>query len=299
MSRQSITLFSIPKPFRGLADVQQRNAIESWLALDSRPRILLMGDDHGVHEVSREYGVEHIPDVRKNEFGTPLLGSAFQLAAERAAGGLLGYVNADIILPPDTCARATSVSRRSFVMVCQRHDVEVRDRLGFASETRASTFAGLAKSASPDARPTAIDLFLFSNIPAHTAIPDFAVGRQGWDNWFLYNAWRHRIPIIDASPVLNIYHQKHDYGHIPQSTGTGTWGGPESDQNTALAGGYECMFDIRDATHMLTSKGVTAARGGEYLARRVERLRQKRPLLFRSLGLWRLRYALCCCFPRI
>ena len=293
-----VTLFSIPKPFRGLADIQQRNALESWKALGGHWRIVLIGDEYGMDRVSREYGVEHLPDVQKNEFGTPLLGSAFRLAAACASGGLLAYVNADIILPPATCACVDLLpQRRPFVMVTRRRDVEARKRLSFAAETRASTFSSLAAKAESKTSPTAIDLFLFSNIPELTTLPDFAVGRQGWDNWFLYNAWHHRIPLIDATPFTHIYHQTHDYGHIPKSSGTGSWGGPESDSNTALAGGYGCMFDIRDATHVLETYGVKVARKGEYLARRVERMREQRPALFRMLCFWRLRYAACYYLP--
>ena len=75
-----LTIFSCPKPFRGHVDITQKNAIRSWLFLDPRPDVILLGNDEGVGETARELGVRHIPDVECNEFGTPLLSSIFEEA---------------------------------------------------------------------------------------------------------------------------------------------------------------------------------------------------------------------------
>jgi hypothetical protein len=50
-----LTIFTIPKPFRGHIEVIQRNAIESWLRLRPQCEIILCGDDPGVAEAASEY----------------------------------------------------------------------------------------------------------------------------------------------------------------------------------------------------------------------------------------------------
>ena len=92
-----ITIFSIPKPFLGHINLIQRNAISSWLKLVPSKNIFLIGNDIGVSEVVKEYELVHIRDVEINEFGTPLLNSAFEIMQNISKSHLLLYVNSDII----------------------------------------------------------------------------------------------------------------------------------------------------------------------------------------------------------
>src|SRR3989304_3454261 len=95
------TLFAIPKAFRDHAGLIQRNALRSWTLLEPRPEILLFGDDEGTAEIAAELAVQHVPEVKRNRFGTPNLGDCFTLARKIAANPILCYVNADIILMND------------------------------------------------------------------------------------------------------------------------------------------------------------------------------------------------------
>ncbi len=71
-----ITLFTVPKPFIGIFDVIQANAIRSWLKIPNC-HIVLCGDDFGVAEASRKFGVEHISNIKHNKYRSPLLNSIF------------------------------------------------------------------------------------------------------------------------------------------------------------------------------------------------------------------------------
>src|ERR1700689_2205182 len=93
-----LTIFAIPKPFRGQSDLIQRNAVASWTRITPRPEVLLFGDEEGTAEVARELGVRHAPEVARNELGTPRLDDLFARAERIATTPLLAYVNADIIL---------------------------------------------------------------------------------------------------------------------------------------------------------------------------------------------------------
>src|SRR5258705_11894455 len=96
-----LTLFAIPKNFRGHIATIQRNAIASWTRLIPRPEILLFGGEERTAEIADELGLRHFPEVARNEVGTPLLGDLFRQAEQHASTQLLGYVNADILLADD------------------------------------------------------------------------------------------------------------------------------------------------------------------------------------------------------
>src|SRR6266436_4750093 len=94
-----ITIFAMPKAFRGHIDVIQRNAIMSWTRLSIKPEIILLGTDEGTAEVAR------------NPEGTPLVSDLFAQGQRCAANDLLCYVNADIILLDDFSAAVEGIAR--------------------------------------------------------------------------------------------------------------------------------------------------------------------------------------------
>src|SRR5438477_11746488 len=96
-----LTLFSIPKPFRGHIAVIQHNAIRSWTLLRPACEVILFGDDEGVASAAADLGVRHFPEVARNEYGTPLVSDVFAQAQRHAAHDTLCYINADIIVMND------------------------------------------------------------------------------------------------------------------------------------------------------------------------------------------------------
>src|SRR5574341_368812 len=96
-----ITIFSIPKPFRGHIGTIQRNAIGSWIHLHPGCEVILFGDEEGTSQVAEEFGIRHEPNVKTNEYGTPLLNDMFERAGKIARHGILTFVNCDIVLMSD------------------------------------------------------------------------------------------------------------------------------------------------------------------------------------------------------
>src|SRR5829696_3787975 len=96
-----ITLFSAPKPFTNphIATIQ-RNAIKSWTLLPD-VEVILLGEEMGLAKAARELDVKHLSNVARNESGTPLISSMFQLARENSTSDLLCIINADMILMSD------------------------------------------------------------------------------------------------------------------------------------------------------------------------------------------------------
>jgi hypothetical protein len=256
-----LTIFTVPKPFDGHIAVIQRNAIRSWRRLRPECQVVLCGDEPGTQAAATELGVERIRDIAHNEFGTPLVSSVFRAAEERAAFRLLCYVNADIVLLPDflDAVRRLAAAKRRFLMVGQRWDVEVAEEIPPDVETWEPDWRQRAEGAGNRHPPWGSDYFVF---PRRTIrrLPDFAVGRPGWDNWMIYHARTRRIPVVDATCSALVIHQNHGYGHVPRGRGE-TSDGPEAARNRALLGPVERVFTLSDATHRLTSAGLQPVMG--------------------------------------
>ena len=287
-----ISFFTIPKAFDGHVGMIQRNAIESWKHVHPDCEVFLCADDAGVSQAAAELGVEHIPEMRRNEYGTPLLDDAFRQAAGRSGRKYLCYLNADVLACEDMVEAIGAIPFGHYLMVSRRRDVVLQAALDFRTGTATSVIRELAQRAGGYGGASQIDLFLFPHDRRLLEMPPFAVGRPGWDNWFIHNSLRHRIPIVDATGNITLLHQQHGYGHVPERRDS-AWNGPEAERNRELAGGWRNLFSILDATHVLENRTVRPARNGAYLERRVERFRTRRPRLFRLAGAWRLRYLLC------
>jgi hypothetical protein len=249
-----ITLFSAPKPFHGHIDLIQRNALASWLALGEDLEILLVGDEDGMDEVAAGFGVRHVLAVERNELGTPLLHSVFEQAESVGKGPVYCYANADIVFLPDLLEAVERVRRRfeRFMLVGQRWDVDVTRPLAGGTEEVHDRLLRWKERARLH-RPAGSDYFVYQGI-SFGAMPPFALGRAGWDNWMIYAARAAGVPVIDATTALTALHQNHDYGHLPG--GQAHYRLPESARNVDLAGGREMIFTLPDATWILDPAGL-------------------------------------------
>ena len=253
----SITFFSAPKPFtHPHIAIIQRNAIRSWTLLPD-VEVILLDEETGLAETARELGVTHIQNVKRNETGTPLISSMFQLAREKSKSELLCIINADMILLPDFVEAAKRVSKMkdNFVLLSQRWDLNVTQPLDFTADWQARLRSSASRQGSLH-RPAGSDFFLFPK-SCYTDIPDFIIGRAGWDNWMIYKARKEGWPVIDCTPSVMIVHQNHDYSHLPG--GKSHHEHPDTNENIRLAGGQaNIRYTILDSTHQLV--GGTLAR---------------------------------------
>ena len=265
-----LTIFAVPKPFEGHIGRIQRNAIGSWARLRPQCQIVLCGNEPGTSDVADELGIESIPEVSRNQFGTPLLSSVFRAAEERARCRLLCYVNADIVLLSDFVAAAVRVAtaKRRFLMVGQRCDLDQTDELLLDERDWETELRRRARETGVLYPRWGIDYFVYPR-GAIGPLPAFAVGRPGWDNWMIYRARKRRIPVVDATASVLVIHQNHGHDHVKQATGT-RWEGPEADANRALIGSDELLFTLDDATHRLTPRRIERNWGRSELERRMQ-----------------------------
>jgi len=266
-----ITLFSAPKPFTDphIAMIQ-RNAIKSWTLLPD-VEVILLGEETGLAESARELDVKHIPNVGRNESGTPLISSMFQLARENSHSDLLCIINADMILTPDFVEAARTVlyggrvgagssrtvsrpQRDEFVLLSQRWDLDVTQPIEF-TEGWQDTLRNTVYTTGTLHRPSGSDFFLFPRY-CYQDIPNFTIGRAGWDNWMIYKARKEGWAVIDCTPSIMIVHQNHDYSHLPDSKPH--YDHPDSNENIRLAGGQaNIRYTILDSTHQLMDGKLT------------------------------------------
>ena len=92
--------------------------------------------------------------------------------------------------------------------------------------------------------PMGSDYFIFPR-SCYQEIPDFAIGRAGWDNWFIYKSRLEGWKVIDATSEIQIIHQNHDYRHLPG--GQPHYRLPETKENVQKGGGEHTIFSIFDA----------------------------------------------------
>lgn len=246
----TLTLFTAPKPYTSThINIIQYNAIRSWKDLGNDVSIISVGDDVGVAEAAKEMGILHLPNVKRNSDGTPLVSSIFELARQNSTSPVMAYLNADIIILPDFLEAVKIVSARiqKFLLAGRRFDLGVNEKLEF----NAGWQLRLISRVNTDGRPHAqggSDYFVF---PRHcfTKIPDMAIGRAGWDNWMLYEARNNGWALVDGSSAIRLIHQDHDYSHLPE--GRPHYRLPETEENVRLAGGKRKIFTLMDARYHL------------------------------------------------
>lgn len=276
-----LTIFSIPKPFRGHIGVIQSNAIQSWTLLHPACKVILFGNEEGTAEMATQYKVQYIPEVERNEYGTPLLNYMFKKAQQITSNQILCYVNADIILMSDFLKAIERVKRCSFfflgkpfLLVGQRWNVDINEAWDFSASNWKTRLRDYVLRTGSLASVSAIDYFVFTRGLLED-MPPFAVGRPAWDNWVIYLARSLGYPVINATSAIIAVHQNHDYSHNTNGK-TGVYQGPEARHNLELAGGLDHCYSLVDATWTLTPRWLRPAWG------RISRQRKKQTEAFLS-----------------
>lgn len=260
LTRSALTLFAVPKDFRGQFATIQRNAVTSWIRLAPRPEILLFGNEEGTAELAGELGIRHVPDVARNEFCTPLLDDLFRKADLQASTPLVGYVNADIVLTDDFCKAVERVRAQfeKFLMVGRRWDIDWDRPIDFGQAGWAETLRREALRANVQRPGNYIDYFVYPRGLFPRLLP-LAIGRFSWDNYLLWCARSRGAELVDASPVVTAIHQNHDYSHYTASPGEIRLG-PERKRNREMVGPWWRLYTIEDATQILTASGTRPSR---------------------------------------
>ena len=206
------TIFATPKNFEGIFDVIQTNAIYSWRALGDEIEIIIFGDSKGSKEIARETNAIHIPNVKTSSNGVPYLSDLFSKADEVSSNQTLTFINADIILPINFLKPIKSIDEKlkRFLIVGYRWDIDITKKINFNNfNYNEVLWSKLIKKAKRHSS-SGIDYFMFKK-NTFPNLPNFVVGRPGYDNWLIWNARRRLIPVIDISKTVKVLHQNHHF----------------------------------------------------------------------------------------
>lgn len=269
---RKLTIFTAPKPFVDPhIDLIQHNAIRSWLQMGNDVETFLMGDEPGIADAAHKLKVKHVPNVERNEQGTPLMSSIFMRANDLSQANLLMFINTDLLLLPETKDLVFGFQKDvpEFILLGQRYDLDVDEKLEFSNNWPQKLRDDVQKRGRLHPLGGS-DYFIFPR-GLISEIPDFAVGRAGWDNWMIFHGITRGWQVVDATPSLMVIHQNHDYGHL--SGDRGHQRHPETMKNLELAGGMRKMYSLLDVQYQLINGRIQGIPWS--LPRALHRMEQK------------------------
>ena len=157
-----LTIFTAPKPFTNphIAAIQS-NAIQAWKLLPD-VEVILIGDEAGIPEAAREFGVKNVPEVERDEKGIPLVNSVMEIGHKYSDSPVLCYANADMILMSDLMRAARQVSEQAsdFLVIGQRWDLDQKEPLDFSGDWESRLRLDVAQRGKFYS-PWGIDFFIF------------------------------------------------------------------------------------------------------------------------------------------
>lgn len=276
-----LTIFTVPKPFRGHVGEIQRNAIESWCALRPDVQVVLVGDEEGVEKAAQDAGVEHVGGLARNDRGTPRVDSAFECAAPVARWPLWCLVNADIVLLEDFPRAIERIASafNEFLLVGESRDLDIEAGTGLSDAAVRSQLRKRALDCGRLRGYAALDFFVFPK-RLFDPVPPFFIGRACFDNWLVWRARELRCPVVDVTHSVVAVHQSHDYSHVPGGLEEAYYG-EEARYNEQLAGGREHIYSLHDATHRLYLNGPPVTYWGS-----IFRAREKARVAKVSMDVW-------------
>jgi hypothetical protein len=152
-------------------------------------------------------------------------------------------------------AKQVAAKEKEFLFLGRRWDLDVEEELEFPP--------GWDKALREEVNsrgtlhgPVGSDYFL---VPRHLLndMPDFTIGRSGWDNWTIYHAVESGWPVVDVTHSAMIVHQNHDYSHLPGNKPP--YDLPETKKNIQIAGGVKTMYTILEANQILVDGDLKSA----------------------------------------
>ena len=166
----------------------------------------------GLHRLARSLGWEvyQCPAVSSTPGRLPVLRQMFLHAQQTGARtAFYGYANGDIVFDESlmTTLRAlrpyTKIFRR-LLLVGRRINYKMQPNEAISQLSEVKRLARLGTWFMS----TALDYFVstYDGYPWRD-IPDFVVGRVGYDDWLVANAIAREIPVVDASASLTALHQ--------------------------------------------------------------------------------------------
>jgi len=246
-----LLLFACPKPFVEPFSIIQQNAISSWKKLPNSYLttkvyidIFLLGEEIGVAEYARLYNITHISDIKKNQYGTPLVDDIFKKIKQIGSDTqkqypydnvVCCYINADIIVFSefiDNIAvflqsrnngifkeQCRYVDNNRYLIIGERWDVDnIKNfhihkddgTIDFDQDNCNEQLIEYARKSGRRHGCWGIDYFIFSPTTFGYIYP-FALGKFVWDRWLVGNIFRNDSITVDITKTNFVIHQNCDW----------------------------------------------------------------------------------------
>ena len=266
-----ITLFATPRDFSGIYKTIQENAFSSWRSLSPEIQIIIFGDSVGAKENAIKINAEYVVNIKCSDKGVPLLSDLFIQADKLAKYPIMTFINADIILPNNFLESIVilSSSLDKYLMVGHRWDMDVEEKIKFDDLNHQKGFWNNAKDKSIKHNCTAIDYFIYKRNQWKN-IPDFIIGRLGYDNWLIWNARRRFIPVVDASDFLMVIHQNHESIYHTIKHNPKQYNDKEANHNFNLINGK--TLNLLDCNYNFNNKKIVRKTNRDYKIRNLHQL---------------------------
>ena len=284
-----ITIFCTPKNFDGIFDVIQKNALRSWRKISPDIEIIIFGDSYGACEMAKEINGIYYPDVKCSESGVPLLSDLFLNANKLCSFDTLMFINSDIIIPQNILSALNYVrdSFPRFLSVGFRWDMDVTNKIDFENNDEVEFFWEKAEYESIKSSPAAIDYFIFTKNTIKN-LPNFVIGRPGYDNWLLWHARRMQIPLIDLSNEIKVIHQNHHFNFHNLKKDPKVYLEKDGLHNKKIHGNK--VLNLLDANYKLRNTLVLKKQSKEWINRNLRSLPQIYPEFSLIIKLYRKLY---------
>ncbi len=218
-TRQGYTSDRIVTLFTTLRDVKVRERVhnqtlKNWASL--APAVLsvlyLMPNDSDYWKRrATELGwkLEQVPRTRD---GVPVLKDMYNVTSEKYPSPFIGFANADTMFGNSLVETLVGLTQNNKTLVHGRMSLIVGRRRRIQDFKINDTSGEYVDSIAPHLKmypKFAQDYFLFGNGGKFhwDRVPDFVVGRLGYDNWLVVMAQRWNIILIDGTETLHNLHQ--------------------------------------------------------------------------------------------
>ena len=205
-----ITLFTTFKNSPDKTHVY-KNTIRNWHLLSPwvKPILYTINGELDMTRFAKNHGWEVLPVPATSRAGVPILRHMFLDAQKRCNSTFYGYANGDILFTDglvDTLQTIlSSLDRMKQVLIVGR-----RTNFKLTPHQEITTLEEVAKFGKKGElfSTNAQDYFISTRdgYPWAT-IPDFVVGRVGYDNWLVVTALVRRMYTIDTTKTLLAFHQ--------------------------------------------------------------------------------------------
>ena len=250
-----ISFISAFKKFKGVYKNIQHSALYSWRANNIEVIIPTIEVDAKINcsQYSNARFIDGIKRGRELGFNTqsPVIKDLIDKALPQINTTMVAFINSDIIILDNFSEIIEKIFNKygyNIYLVGSRQDIQLQDRVGSVE-----TYKKLMQEKREEYDPyTSSDIFITSKFWWRKIIkdmPEFIMGRYGWDNWFHMYAEKNRLEKYNCSSVLTLLHCKHGFEHILKQEGAKERLAPSSLHNLRL---WRAEQDVYGTTSIKT-----------------------------------------------